>query len=235
VRSNEESPYKAGHVTRKALQDILENISTTNNTPNKAITSNETPLRATPLLTPPSSEERPQANFLSVDSFSSPLAQTATKQIPLTEKILAQSALYSRAIQKQHKHTSPASSAPTANPDTLDLGEKIILDTEAQQPQKQHQPIPQFTYSQLQQQQQQQFFTRQLLNNNPEGHNKDSSDTRDKHPATEPHSLTAVELPGGEITGPESRAIGSDADGSKPIVTIPKPDPLENPLKYVCT
>jgi hypothetical protein len=223
-------------MTRKALQDILENISTTNNTPNKAITSNETPLRATPLLTPPSSEERPQANFVSIDSLSSPLAQTATKQIPLTEKILAQSALYSRAIQKQHKHTLPAGSASTANPNTLDLGEKILLDTEAQQPQQQHQPIPQFTYSQLQQQQQQQFFTRQLLNNNPEGHNKDSSDnTRDKRPATEPHSLTAVELPGGEITGPESRVIGSDVDGSKPIVTIPKPDPLENPLKYVYT
>jgi hypothetical protein len=169
-----------------------------------------------------------------MDSLSSPLAHVATKQIPLTEKILAQSVLYSRAIQKQQKHAVPAGSASTTKPNTLELGEKLLLDTAAQPPQQQqHQTVPQFTYSQLQQQHQQQFFTRQLLSNNPEGP-KDSSDnnTRETHSTTEPHSLTAVELPGGEIAGPE-RHVGSDADGSKPIVTIPKPDPLENPLRYV--
>jgi len=154
------------------------------------------------------------------------------KQVPLTEKILAQSALYSRAIQKQQKHNSPAASFPAATLNAVDAAERARLVAAVQQPQ-QHQVIPQLTYSQLQQQQQQQIFTRQLLNHNPEGH-KDSSDnnTKDRNPATEPHSLTAVELPAGSPqTRPEEHATGKEANGSRQIMTIPKPDPLENPLK----
>lgn len=230
VRTSEETPVKSGHAVRNALQDILENINATNNTPNKII-SNETPLRATPLLTPPSSDERPQFTFVSFDSLSSPLTAPLTKQVPLTEKILAQSALYSRAIQKQQKQTSPASITSTGTFSKADLADKLVAQP---QPQQQQQPIPQLTYSQLQQQQQQQFYTRQLLSNNPAGY-KDSLDnnTKDKHTAPETTSLTAVELPiGTEITGIQGDVITGDTDGSQQIATIPKADPLENPLKY---
>ncbi|KIM22814.1 hypothetical protein M408DRAFT_277883 [Serendipita vermifera MAFF 305830] len=231
VRTSEDTPIKSGYVARKVLQDILENISTTNNTPNKVIPSNETPLRATPLLTPPSSDERPQATFVSVDSLSSPSAAPPMKQVPLTEKILAQSALYFRAIQKQQKQPFPGSTTSSDSTHVADLVDRLRFDNLAQQIQQQQPPVPQLTYSQLQQQQQQQFFTRQFLNN-PEGH-KDSPDnnTKDKHAAADAHSLTAVELPNGnEVEESQGLATGVDADGANHIATIPKPDPLENPL-----
>jgi len=248
VQTSEESPFKPGYGARRALANILENISTTNNTPNKVVPLNETPHRATPLLTPPSSDDRPQANSgsnalpSSPSLPSSPLSMVQRKTVPLAEKILAQSALYSQAIQKQQRKTLVVSTAPTATPTVVDSGANLLLrlatqqtQPQPQQQQQQQHPAPQLTYSQLQQQQQQQFFTRQLLNNNSEVQ-KDSMDTntKDKQPQVEPQSLTAVELPTGtETQEPEACPFGGETGGSRQIATIPKPDPLENPLRYV--
>ena len=218
VRSErlEETPFKPGFVARKALQDIIDNTNT-NITPNRPI--NQTPLRSTPLLTPPSSDERPMLQ---------PLFAVPTNQVSLTEKIKAQSALYSQAIQKQPQ-TSPTSAVQSATKNiAVTLGEPVVINL-SQKPQ----PIPELTYHQLQQQQQQSLSRQHSSHIEAQ---KDSTDNCAGHGISTDDSagLTAVELPSNaKVYHTESKPMGGDSDGSKQIATIPKPDPLENPLKYV--
>lgn len=159
-----------------------------------------------------------------------PLFAVPTNQVSLTEKIKAQSALYSQAIQKQPQ-TSPTSAVQSAtNKDVaVILGEAVTINLS----QKPH-PIPELTYHQLQQQQQQQSLSRQLSSHTEA--QKDGTDNHVGHNTSTNDSagLTAVELPNNaKVNHTESKPMGGDSDGSKQIASIPKPDPLENPLKYV--
>lgn len=213
VRSErlEETPFKPGFLARKALQDIVDN---TNITPNRPI--NQTPLRSTPLLTPPSSDERPVLP---------PIFAAPASQVSLIEKIKAQSALYSQAIQRQPQPSSDGAvqsvttkvTAAPEKPTTTNLAQAL-------------QSIPELTYHQLQQQQQQ-SLSRQLSSNVELQNDTADNRTGENVSVTESAGLTAVELPNSiESKDTDDKFRG---EGSKQIATIPKPDPLENPLKYV--
>ncbi|KAG8834780.1 hypothetical protein FRC17_007097 [Serendipita sp. 399] len=220
VRTIEDSPFKPRVAARNPLQDILENINT-NITPHKPL-PNQTPLKSTPLLTPPSSNERPPTVAL-------PSGKSLTSsQVPLTERILATSALYSQAIQKQqqkvHSHMTQAATQATATP-------PLVTDIRSQRP-------PHLTYHQLQQkhykqqEQQQRVPVRPGPVSDAEVANDHINTQAPPPPAPLQASLplTVVELPNNTETNEEDKEKEIDKKPPSPIVTIPKPDPLENPL-----
>ncbi|KAG8803370.1 hypothetical protein FRC16_005812 [Serendipita sp. 398] len=219
VRANEGASSKTGTNLFNSPQDI-PGESNTNITPIRPM-PNQTPLKSTPLLTPPSSNERHPTMPLPSNRGG------ASSQTPLTERILATSALYSQAIQKQqqkvlshigqgHTQAAPITPAP-------------LTDSRSQRP-------PHLTYHQLQQnrhkQQEQPCVT---IRSNSVGDAEvanDNLNTQAPPPHTSfeaPHPFTVVELPNGAGSDDESK----EQEVVKPIVpitAIPKPDPLENPL-----
>ncbi|CAG7851500.1 SubName: Full=Uncharacterized protein {ECO:0000313/EMBL:CCA70109.1} [Serendipita indica DSM 11827] len=226
VRTLEDAPVKSNHSVHHVN---MPDGPTTNLTPNKPThTMSQTPLRSTPLLTPPSSNERPNSQFPVTLPQRMP-----SSQIPLTEKIQARSALYSQAIQNQQQQKvlinsnqhKPAVGTPI-------LSQVHYIETLSN-------TLPSLSYQQLQQQHQLQQTQHQ--------HNAPSLESSfdiseapkeliEKVPAgnleLQAPSLTAVELPVGvecaSLEGLDSAACTSTAQSACPI---PKPDPLENPLK----
>jgi hypothetical protein len=202
-----------------------------NETPERYLHSNQTPHRSANLLTPPSSEERPPAQSLPAEDSATSRVTEPSAKVSLAEKIMAQSALYSQAIQKQQQqqqHSTNSSLVPPLNTNTKPSG--VTLPHFRSSTNKAQSPT--FTFHRLQQQQQQ-FFTRHSVTDEHE--NPHTGENVNTAPSDMSIALTAVELPviAEEVihADGEKKVKAKDVDRSKPALPIPKPDPLDNPLK----
>lgn len=130
---------------------------------------------------------------------------------------MAQSALYSQAIHKKRQ------SSPTG-PVYSEARNPI-------NPTHQQQSVFGLTYHQLQQQQQHSLVSRQnppIVVETKNGSTAHTSSNPGSHAESGP--LTALELPNGAEIPRSCPKQRGEQEGSKQIATIPKPDPLENPL-----
>ncbi|CAG8734171.1 6817_t:CDS:1, partial [Acaulospora colombiana] len=212
----------------KVLQDIVQHISI-NDTPERYLHSNQTPHRSASLLTPPSSEERPLIQSLPAENSVASNATEPSVKVSLAEKIMAQSALYSQAIQKQQQqqHSTSSTIAPPKNANFI----SSVVNPRPR-PSTHKGPSPTFTFHRLQQKQQQ-FLTR---NSVKEEHENPHDEEHDKPiaPSDLSIALTAVELPVIDEEpsqhDDERELSNRGVERSKPAAPIPKPDPLDNPL-----
>ena len=252
------SPYKNKPMSSISFKETKSANSSVYFTPTSK-SLHQTPYRSTPLLTPPSSEERPPLPVFDAQSNSSAdssFGYDLPRQVPLTEQIMAQSAAYAQAIQRQQGADgsspsrdsqssaqiiapAPALPLPTgtgpgglpqfsgsfATPNTANLA-----------------TVPHLTYHQLQQQQQKQILNNQHLH---------QTQTQVQHSTLSPHNdvdvapatqtYTPIDIPPGglasEVATPKEIEIiqanmgATNSHGSKPILTISKQDPLDNPHK----
>lgn len=215
-------------MVHKSIQEFVVDNNTTSNTPNKPTVLNQTPLRSTSsFLTPPSSDERPAAQAFSlVTTQPAPLFQTENS-IPLTQKILAQSALYSQAIQKQQQQHSTSTEQHSASNNTPAPAQGgAVLNPFPPQ----HRLAPQLTYHQLQQQQ---FLNRQNINTQ-QNQKKQVGPTEGERLLSPSSNLTAIELPSGAAprdVDAKSNMGKKANEGTAVTESITKADPLDNPLK----
>lgn len=254
------SPYKAKLLSGISAKETKSANSSVYFTPTSK-SLHQTPYRSTPLLTPPSSEERPPLPVFDAQSTSSAdssFGYEPARQVPLTEQIMAHSAAYAQAIQRQQgtdgssppktdnslaaqiTASTPAPPLPTgagpgglpqfsgsfATPSTVNLA-----------------TVPHLTYHQLQQQQQQQILNNQHLHQpQTQIQHSSSSPTQNNVDAVPPTpTFTPTDIPPGglpsevatpkEIETIQANMSATNSHGIKPIATISKQDPLDNPHK----
>jgi hypothetical protein len=220
----------------------------------------QTPYRSTPLLTPPSSEERPPLPVFDTQSNSSAdssFGYDPPRQVPLTEQIMAQSAAYAQAIQRQqgvdgssppridsHPAAQIIAPAPTLPfPTGTGPGGLPQFSGSFATPNAANLvTVPQLTYHQLQQQQQQQILNnRHLHQTQTQIQHSTPSPQNDVDVAPATPTYTPIDIPSGgltsevatpkEIENIQANLSATNSHGSKPILSIAKQDPLDNPHK----
>jgi hypothetical protein len=255
------SPYKAKLLSGMSVKETGSANSSVYFTPTSRLL-HQTPYRSTPLLTPPSSSERPPLPVFDTQSTSSAdssFGYEPPRQVPLTEQIMAQSAAYAQAIQRQQGVVDSSSPSRVDSPSTAQVvapSPTISLPTGTgpgglpqfsgsfTTPSAINLPtVPHLTYHQLQQQQQQQILNSQHLHQ-PQAQIQHSITplTKSVVDVTAPApTYTPIDIPSGglalEVATPEeietiqTNLSATSSYGSKPIATIAKQDPLDNPYR----
>ena len=254
------SPYKAKLLSGMPIKEARSANSSVYFTPTGR-SLHQTPYRSTPLLTPPSSEERPPLPVFdarSTSSADSSFGHEPPRQVPLTEQIMAQSAAYAQAIQRQQgidgssppridnqpaaQINAPASTLPL--PTGTGPGGLPQFSGSFATPSAVNLPtVPHLTYHQLQQQQQQQILNSQHLHQ-PQAqiqHSTTPPTPNNLDVITPTPTYTPIDIPSGglasevatlqEIETIQTNMSATSSHGSKPIATISKQDPLDNPYK----
>jgi hypothetical protein len=250
------SPYKTKLLSSISVKETKSANSSVYFTPTSK-SLHQTPYRSTPLLTPPSSEERPSLPVFDTQSQSNSSADSSfgydpPRQVPLTEQIMAQSAAYAQAIQRQHgvdgsspsridsrisaQIIAPAPTFPGTGPGGLPQFSGSFATPNAAN----LATVPHLTYHQLQQQQQQQILNNQHLH---------QPQTQIQHSTPSPQNVvdiasaaptyTPIDIPSGglasevatpkEIETIQANMGVTNSHGPQSIVTIAKQDPLDNP------
>src|SRR5258706_13578969 len=255
------SPYKTMPLSNISFKETKSANSSVYFTPTSK-SLHQTPYRSTPLLTPPSSEERPPLPVFDAQSNSSAdssFGYELPRQVPLTEQIMAQSAAYAQAIQRQQggDGSSPSrvnsqssaqiiAPAPTlplptgSGPGGLPQFSGSFATPNTANPNLA--TVPHLTYHQLQQQQQQQILNNQHLHQTQtQVQHSTPSPQNDVDVAPATQTYTPIDIPPGglasgvatpkEIEVIQANMIATNSHGSKPIITIAKQDPLDNPHK----
>ena len=253
------SPYKTKLLGSVPVKETKSANSSVYFTPaSKSL--HQTPYRSTPLLTPPSSEERPSLPVFDAQSNTSAdssFGYDPPRQVPLTEQIMAQSAAYAQAIQRQQGvDSSSPSRVDSQSPDQIIAPAPTLpLPTGAGPgglPQFSGSfttpnaanlvTVPQLTYHQLQQQQQQQILNNQHLHQTQtQIQHSTPSPQNDVDVAPATTTYTAIDIPPGGLTSEvatpkeietiQANMSATNSHGPKPIITIAKQDPLDNPHK----
>jgi len=253
------SPYKTMPLSRMSVKETKSANSSVYFTPTSK-SHHQTPYRSTPLLTPPSSEERPPLPVFDAQSNSSAdssFGYDPPRQVPLTEQIMAQSAAYAQAIQRQQgvDGSSPPRVDSRASPQIIAPAPTLPLPTGAGPgglPQFSGSfatpnaanlvTVPQLTYHQLQQQQQQQILNNQHLHQTQtQIQHSTPSPQNDVDVAPDAPTYTPIDIPPGGLTSEvatpkeietiQANLTATNSHGSKPIISIAKQDPLDNPHK----
>lgn len=253
------SPYKTMPLSNISFKETKSANSSVYFTPNSK-SLHQTPYRSTPLLTPPSSEERPPLPVFDAQSNSSAdssFGYDLPRQVPLTEQIMAQSAAYAQAIQRQQgadgsspsRVISQSSTQIIAPAPTLPLstgsgpgGLPQFSGSFATPNTANLATVPHLTYHQLQQQQQQQILNNQHLHQTlTQVQHSTPSPQNDVDVAPATQTYTPIDIPPGgrasgvatpkEIEVIQANMSATNSHGSKQIITIAKQDPLDNPHK----
>jgi len=250
------SPYKSKVFSSISVKETKSANSSAYFTPTSK-SFHQTPYRSTPLLTPPSSEERPPLPVFDTQSNSSADSSFGfdpPRQVPLTQQIMAQSAAYAQAIQRQqgvdgsspsrrdsHTFVAPAPTLPFP-PGTGPGGLPQFSGSFATPNAANLATVPHLTYHQLQQQQQQQILNNQHLHQTQtQIQHSPPSPQHDVDVVPATSTYTPIDIPPGvlasEVATPKEIEIiqanmsATNSHGSKPIATIAKQDPLDNPHK----
>jgi hypothetical protein len=242
------SPYKAKLLSGMPANESKSANSSIYFTPTSK-SHLQTPYRSTPLLTPPSSEERPPLPVFDAQSNSSAdssFGHEPPRQVPLTEQIMAQSAAYAQAIQRQQAVDGPRvdnmpATQSTASTLSLPGGQPQFSGSFATPSAVNLPTVPHLTYHQLQQQQQQQILNSQHLHQ-PQAyiqHSTTSPTQNNVDVAPPAPTYTPIDIPPGglasevatlkEIETIQTNFSAMTSHASKPISTIDKQDPLDNP------
>jgi len=247
------SPYKAKLLSGIPVKETKSSNSSVYFTPTSK-SLHQTPYRSTPLLTPPSSEERPPLPLFdtkSTSSADSSFGYESARQVPFTEHIMAQSAAYAQAIQRQQQGmegSSPPAAQAVAPAPTLPLpagtgpgGLPQFSGSFATPSAVNLATVPHLTYHQLQQQQQQQILNNQHLHQPQTQIQHSTTPPTQNNVDVAPHTptYTPIDIPPGglasevatpqEIETIQANMSATNSHGHKPIVMIAKQDPLDNP------